>query len=170
MYYFYSLLTAPGVVLHELGHAIFCLFSGVKIHKIRLFQFGKVAGFVEHEEPHKLYQAVLVSFGPLILNSLVCLLAFSQIRLTPFDPRVLVSMKSIFLLWLGVVSGLHAIPSMGDAKTLMAITNTRLWRNPFKALGYPFILILYLLNILKRWHIHFLYTALLVWLGSVYLK
>ena len=170
MYYIYSLITAPGVVLHELGHAIFCIFSGVRIHRIKLFQFGKIAGFVEHEEPHKFYQAVLVSFGPLILNSLVTLLAFSQITLIPFNQSSFLHPKILILAWLGIVSGLHAIPSFGDAKTLLSITNTKIWRNPFKILGFPLILLLYFLNLLKRWHIHFLYTAFLIWLGSVYLK
>ena len=175
MYYLYSLFTAPGVVLHELGHAVFCVFSGIKIHKIKLFQFGKVAGFVEHEEPQKFYQAVLVSFGPLIVNSLVTLLAFSQIPIASFissrDPITnILTAKYVLLSWLGIVSGLHAIPSMGDARTLLAITNTRLWLNPFKIIGYPLILLLYFLNLLKRWHVHFLYTALLIWLGAIYLK
>lgn len=164
MYYLYALLTAPGVMIHELGHAFFCFLAGVKIHKMRLFRFGNPAGYVMHDEPNKFYQAVLVSFGPLIANSLVTLFCFARFVYPNY------SWQNILLGWLGVAVGLHAIPSTGDAKSLLATTNSRVWRNPFALVGYPFVLLIYLLNILKRLHIHFVYVAVLFWLGNMYLK
>ena len=163
LYTLYNILTAPGVMLHELGHAIFCVAAGVKIHKIKLFQFGKLAGYVVHDEPQKFFAGFLVSFGPLIVNSLAALFLFSQWG-EPYGWR-----EWLFL-WLAIVFGLHAIPSTEDAKSLFQLANRRFWKNPLVMAGYPFVLILYILNWLKYFHIDWLYTVFLFWLGAVYLK
>ena len=163
LYILYNFLTAPGVVLHELGHVLFCVTAGVKVHKIKLFQFGQTAGYVVHDEPQKFFAGFLVSFGPLIVNSLTALLLFSQWG-EPYGRR-----EWLFL-WLGVAFGLHAIPSTQDAYSLFQLANRRFWKNPLVIIGYPLILFLYILNWLKRWHIDWLYTVLLFWLGASYLK
>lgn len=163
MYYFYSLLTAPGVVIHELGHVVFCVLAGVKIHEIKLFRFGNPAGYVIHDEPRQFVRAVLVSFGPLIVNTLVSLFCFAR-----FSP--ILTLTNILYLWLGIASALHAIPSTGDAKSLLATTNSRILRNPLILIGYPFVILIYTLNLLKRIHLHVLFAALLFWLGNHFLK
>ncbi len=164
MYTFFNLFFAPGVMLHELAHALFCLLAGVKIFKIKLFQFDKVAGYVTHEEPKKFLQSLLISFGPILVNTLVSLVCFSRFY-RPYN-----RIEPWLLLWLGVASGLHAIPSDGDADTLLSTINARIWRNPLVAVGYPFVLLLYILNFLKRWRADFVLTLVLFWLGAYYLK
>lgn len=164
LYYLYSLATAPGVVVHEFGHLVFCLLAGVKVHRLKLFGFGQTAGYVIHDEPAKFHQSVAISFGPLLLNSLLTLICFSLVR-TP-----LAALRPALFLWLGAAIGLHAIPSTGDARTLLTITNGRVWKNPFILLGYPFVLFLYLLNWLRRLHLDFIYVGVLFWLGWWYLK
>lgn len=163
-YYLYSLATAPGVMVHELGHAVFCVLARVKIYKIKLFQFGSVAGYVNHDEPTKFYQSVLISFGPLMLNSLLTLICFARLT-APYT-----TWQTIVLAWLGITIGLHAIPSTGDAKTLLTVTNRRVLRNPLILIGYPFVLALYLLNFLRRLHLDVVYVGVLFWLGRFYLK
>ncbi len=163
-YHLYNLFTAPGVVLHELAHAAFCLFAGVKVHKIKLFGFGNPAGYVVHDEPRKFYQGFLISCGPLLLNSFLALILFAR-----FNWRSL-SYASAAYLWLGFALGMHAIPSAIDARALLSMANRRFWRNPFVLVGYPFIAALYILNFLKRWHIDIIFVAALFWLGNVYLK
>ncbi|KKP59249.1 MAG: hypothetical protein UR53_C0004G0002 [Candidatus Magasanikbacteria bacterium GW2011_GWC2_34_16] len=164
LYYFYELVTAPGVVVHELAHALFCLFAGVRVHKIKLFGFGQTAGYVVHDEPQKFYQGFLISIGPLLINSLLALFCFSQFVL-PYN-----RWQPFVFLWLGIAIGLHAIPSDQDAKALFNLANHRVKRNPLIILAYPLILILYLLYLLKHWHIDFLFLAGLYWLGNMYLK
>lgn len=164
MKHFFKLIEAPGVVLHEFGHLFFCFLAGVKIYKVKLFGFSNPLGFVEHAEPHGFFQSTLITFGPLTINSLVSLILFSQITPPFFDP-----LKIVFL-WLGVVGGLHAIPSNGDASTLLSITNQKIKRNPLVFLGYIFSGMIYVLNFLKRFRLHFLYVGLLFWLGNIYLK
>lgn len=163
-YHLYNLFTAPGVVLHELAHAVFCLFAGVKIHRVKLFGFGRLAGYVVHDEPRKFFQGFLISIGPLIINSAVTAFLFALVR-QPY-----LSWDNLLYGWLGFALGMHAIPSNIDASTLFHLANRRVWRNPFVLLGYPFILALYVLYFLKRWHIDIVYAALLFWLGAVYLK
>ncbi len=163
-YVFISLLTAPGVVLHEIGHLLFCLLSGVKVFHVKFFSFNKTAGFVEHAEPNGSIQSLLISFGPLTINSLVSLILFSQIT-----PPYFTWLHALEI-WVGLVSALHAIPSNGDAQTLLLISTKKIRKNPLAIAGYPFVLIIYLLNFLKRFHLQFLYAILLFWLGSIYLK
>ena len=59
-WYFYNLLTSPGVIVHELSHALFCVFARVRIHSIKLFQFRETAGYVVHDEPRKFLQGFLI--------------------------------------------------------------------------------------------------------------
>lgn len=164
LYYFYTLLTAPGVVAHELGHLIFCLTAGVKVHRVKLFGFGRTAGYVVHDEPREFFQGFLISFGPFLFNSLGALFLFSLYQPPYF------SWRSILFLWLGFCLALHAIPSTGDARALFQLANRRLFRNPLAVIGYPFVLLLVILNFLKRLRVDILYTALLYWLGNIYLK
>ncbi len=164
MYYIYELLTAPGVAMHELGHAFFCWLAGVKIYKIKLFQFGELAGYVKHDEPRYFYQHIFVSFGPLIANTIVAMVLFAGIKAPYLDYH-----NALFL-WLGIALGLHAIPSTGDAKALWEATKRRFWRNPLVLIAFPLIAGLYFLNLLKRWRIHFLYTAALIAVSVLVLK
>jgi len=164
LYYLYALLTAPGVIVHELGHAVFCMLGRVKIYRLCLFRWGNPAGFVVHDEPKYFYQSIFISYGPFIVNTLITLFCFS--RVTPPFGRA----EPWMYLWLGGAIGLHAIPSTGDAKTLLQTTNRRVWKNPLLLVGYPFILLLYILNGLKHLHIDILYVGALFWVSAVYLK
>lgn len=164
LYFFYSIITAPGVMVHELSHVLFCLLAGVKIHKINLFKFGRTAGYVVHNEPKKVYQSFLISFGPLIINTFITLICFARI-IPPY-----LNWFNLLYFWVGSALALHAIPSTGDARALFKATNRRFWKNPLAIIAYPFVLILYILNFLKKFHLDIIYLSLLLWLGNIYLK
>lgn len=72
----YVWMTCPGIVLHELGHAFFCLLFGHRIVAIALFRpYGKGAlGFVKHSYDRKnLYQTTgnfFIGTGPIWFGSL----------------------------------------------------------------------------------------------------
>jgi len=164
MYYLYNLLTAPGVIVHELAHVIFCFFAGVKVYKVKLFGFGQTAGYVIHEEASKFYQGFLISIGPLLINSFIALFLFAK-----FQPPYF-SWFNVLYIWLGFAIAMHAIPSGVDAQALFKLANRRFWHNPLVIIGYPFILLLYILYLLKRWHIDIVFVVVLFWLGNIYLK
>lgn len=164
LFYLWALFLSPGIIMHELSHAMCCVLSGTKIFRMKLFGFQNPPGFVEHAEPQKFMHSFIISFGPLIFNSLCTMLIFAKV------PRPAFTLQSLGLYWLASACGLNAVPSMGDAKTLISTANKKIRRNPFIIVAYPFIGILFLLNILKRWHVHVLYVGILWWLSTMYLK
>jgi hypothetical protein len=82
-----------GTIIHELGHAIFCLIFRHKITKMKLFdpdpETGTL-GYVQHTyEPSSLYQMAgnfFIGIGPILLGSaLIYLLLYFLLGLNPFS-------------------------------------------------------------------------------------
>jgi len=78
---FFIYFTAPGTIIHELGHAIFALIFGHEIAEIKLFspdEYGTL-GYVHHRyKSGNLYQNIgnfFIGIGPIILGSLVIFFA-----------------------------------------------------------------------------------------------
>ncbi len=161
--YFWFVLMAPGIIVHELSHAVFCLLFGVKIYKINLLSYNKVAGYVVHAEPTRFLPSFFISFGPLIINSSLAVWLFSQVTL-------IFNWQDIILIWLAIALGLQAIPSTGDAKALFKNANHNILRNPLLILFYPLVLVLYLLNFLKYLFIDFIFVAFLFYIAQVYVR
>lgn len=161
--YLHFILMAPGIIIHELSHAIFCLLFGVKIYKINLLQYKRVAGYVMHAEPTRFLPSFFISFGPLIINSVLAIWFFSQVEFFQ-------EWTTWLFLWLGIVLGLQAIPSTGDAKALFKSANHNWRRNPLVILFYPLVLVLYFLNFLKYLFIDFIFVAFLFYLAQVYVR
>jgi len=79
----YTYLTAPGVMVHELGHAFFCVIFRHRIVSMRLFgpRSDGTLGSVQHSyNPKSTYQRIgnfFIGTGPIWLGTaLVCLLAW----------------------------------------------------------------------------------------------
>jgi hypothetical protein len=79
----YIYLTAPGVIIHELGHAFFCVIFRHRIVSMHLFKPGRdgTLGSVEHAYDRKsIYQRIgnfFIGTGPIWFGTaLVCLLAW----------------------------------------------------------------------------------------------
>jgi hypothetical protein len=161
----FEILTAPGVVVHELAHAFFCVIFGVRIRKMSLFRFDRVAGYVIHDEPHGFFSNLFICFGPLIINSGLAIWLF-RLSSQNIDSNILIS---IACFWLAIALGLHAIPSTGDAKSLFQCANHNIWRNPLVILFYPLALALYILNLLKRIYLSPIFVALLFYISTKYL-
>lgn len=112
-----TVLTFPGVIVHEIAHQLFCRWLGVAVFDVCYFRFGNPAGYVVHEAPRTFFQSLLISIGPFIINSIVgVLIAFPSVMpLTQFDSGTPVD---VVLLWLGISIAMHAFPSTGDAISL----------------------------------------------------
>ena len=145
-----SLLTFPGVIIHELSHFIFCRLRKIPVFEVKYLQLDmSVMGYVIHAEPEDFKSVFLISAGPLIFNTLLCLI----ICLPASIPYIIFNDRSIatyFFLWLGVSIGMHAFPSSQDAMNLWErAKNKNNSKNPFAILSIPFVLLIRLANILS---------------------
>lgn len=137
-----AVATFPGVILHEYAHKKVCELVGLRVFEVKYFRLGNPAGYVLHEEPRTFGQALAITMAPLLINTLseIVVLLFALIL-------VQIDTLSLFLIWLAISFGMHAIPSSHDAKSLWLYSKAN-WRREKKALlGFPIAAIVYLLSL-----------------------
>ena len=158
---------APGVIVHELGHATFCHLAGVPIRRIMLFRIGSPAGFVTHALPPLLRQQVLIAFGPLLLNSAVgCLVMIAAWRVIGARVSWWWLPLAALLSWLGLSVLVESWPSSGDARALHQVTVRHLRSgNVGAVLALPVAWLLIAANWTRRVLGHWLYAAAFAWLA-----
>lgn len=153
-----SLLTFPGVIVHEIGHRFFADRAGVPVYKVCYFRFGNPAGYVIHGPVKGLGNAFLISVGPLILNTALCAL----IGLAAISPTfILYEMSTqgafLLLLWVGVSIGMHAIPSNEDLQNFVASVRAEKGSGVLTLAAHFFAGFFWLANILR-----------FVWFDAIY--
>jgi hypothetical protein len=134
-------ITFPGVMVHELAHQLFCIWTKTRVIKVCYFRFGNPAGYVIHEVPNSTWHHILIGIGPLFVNTLLGftlgILIASHHWARDDEPIRLAC------LWLAVSIAMHSFPSTGDAKSIWRA----LWKrkSPFlaKLLGTPLVIIIY---------------------------
>lgn len=170
-YYALRIGLLPGIVLHELAHYYFCRLVGAEIHEVCFFSFGDPAGYVVHTAPKRFRAHCAIALGPLFINSAVSILLFCAAiatwrelaRLDPLDwaPG---AVRLAAAGWLGLVVGLQALPSSGDAVSLWQVAKWHLRRGNFvAAVAYPIALTLQLTNWLRIVWVDWLYAGGLLW-------
>jgi hypothetical protein len=143
-----TLVTFPGVIVHEAAHLFFCKLRHVAVFDVCYFRLqGNPAGYVLHERSDNFTSSFLIAVGPFIINSLLCILfcfpAFIPVRV--FDQK---DPASYFLIWLGISIGMHAFPSTQDAKVLWQEARTAARRlNLLALLSFPLVLVIYVANL-----------------------
>ena len=152
-----ALVTFPGVIVHEAAHLFFCKVRRVAVFDVCYFRLGNPSGYVIHEIPDSFLSSFLISVGPFIINSILCVLfcfpAFVPVRVfNQKDPIC------YFLIWLGVSIGMHAFPSTQDAKVLwqQAKKAASLF-NPLAILSFPLVGLIYVANFLRIFWLDYLY-------------
>lgn len=112
-----SIITFPGVIVHEAAHQLFCRLTRVAVLDVCYFRFGNPAGYVVHESPKKAYQHILIGIGPFFLNTIVgAIIALpAAIPVLKFESG---NLFEYFLIWLGISIAMHSFPSTGDAKSI----------------------------------------------------
>ena len=152
-----ALATFPGVIIHEVAHMWFCKLRSVAVLDVCFFRFGNPAGYVAHEEIENFNTAFLVSVGPFIVNSLLCMV----ICFPAFIPMYIFKVPSpisYFLLWLGISIGMHAFPSIGDGNALYQhAKKAASTGNLLAILSFPLIGLIYLANIGRVFWLDYLY-------------
>lgn len=114
-----SLITFPGIVVHEIAHRLFAELLGVPVYSIKYFQINdKASGYVEHGEIKSTWQAFWICVGPFIINSALCIVltlpfAYYFILLDGKESNLIVYVLG----WLGLSIGMHAFPSNPDMKS-----------------------------------------------------
>jgi hypothetical protein len=141
-----SWFTFPGVIVHELGHAIFCRLFGLKIYEVCYFRFatamGQPSGYVVHERSKSPWQDMVVAVGPFIVNTIVgaVLAAPAAIPLFRFGSG---DFLDYLMAWIGLSVAMHAFPSTGDAQSVwhsVVKGNTAL---PLKIIAVPLVGLVY---------------------------
>lgn len=152
-----SLATFPGVIVHEVAHMWFCKLRGVAVLDVCFFRFGNPAGYVAHEQIKDFNTAFLVSVGPFIVNSLLCMFICFPAFLPMYTFGV-ASLPSYFLLWLGISIGMHAFPSFGDGRTLYQHARKAASSGNILAIvSIPLVALIYLANIGNVFWLDYLY-------------
>jgi len=115
-----SLVTFPGVVLHEYAHAWACRRLGIRVLKVCYLRLGNPLGYVLHEQPEYAVQHIMVAVAPFFVSTATALtvsLLVSLLAASPMDAefRDLVTLVGA---WLSFSMALHAFPSSGDGDAL----------------------------------------------------
>jgi hypothetical protein len=144
-----SLLTFPGVIVHEFAHMLFCKLRKVAVFDAVYFQWGDPAGYVIHENTNNFTTTFLISMGPFFVNTILCLL----ICLPAYMPIEVYNLEhpfSYFLVWLGVSIGMHAIPSDQDANNVYEQAKVSIKKGNVLALvSFPIVGLIYVFNLLR---------------------
>jgi Putative zincin peptidase len=144
-----SILTFPGIIVHEFAHMLFCRIRKVAVFDACYFRIGNPAGFVVHENTSNFTSTFLISMGPFFVNTLLCLLiclpAYMPIKFFNIEHPL-----SYFLIWLGVSIGMHAIPSNQDAKNVFNQAKEKIKdKNILAIVSFPIVGLIYVFNILR---------------------
>jgi hypothetical protein len=138
-----SLITFPGIIVHELAHQLFCRWFKVPVFEVVYFQMKKPMGYVLHERTESHLQAVMISIGPFFVNTILgALIALpAAMPVFTFDNA---GPLDYFLIYLGVSIAMHAFPSTGDAANVWDIARSRetpLW---LRIIGWPIVVLIYI--------------------------
>lgn len=114
-----SVVTFPGVIIHELAHQIFCRLMRVPVYEVKYFQVSNPCGYVLHETTQDPFKTFLISTGPFLINTLIGMIILSPaaIDLVVFEHYS--NPLNLLLGWIGFSTLMHAFPSTGDAKVLV---------------------------------------------------
>jgi hypothetical protein len=169
-------LALPGVVVHELGHYLFCRVCGAPVREVVFFDPGDASGFVVHAVPRRLSQHAVIVAGPLFLNSalgfLLFRVVFAEASWGIYSADWLLSWRAAQTALAGLLGAsiaLQAIPSHADAASLWRVSLDRLGAGHLLAvLALPIAGSLVLVNYLRRFWFDWLYAAALaalaIWL------
>lgn len=139
-----SIITFPGVIVHEFAHYLFCKIYRVAVFEVCFIRAGNPAGYVIHEPPRFAWQQVMIGIGPFFVNTILGALigfpaAFAVYEFGSTNPM------HYLMLYLGITIAMHAFPSTGDASTIW----NALWGEksiasvPLKILATPLVGLIY---------------------------
>lgn len=137
-----TVLTFPGVIVHELAHQLFCRWFNVPVFKVVYFQVANPSGYVLHEKVQNKWQGMAISVGPFFVNTILGALIALPAAL-PFFKFDNPAPVDYVLAYLGVSIAMHAFPSVGDARSIW--NNLKESHTPIgvKLVAYPVLGLIY---------------------------
>jgi len=160
-----SILTFPGVIIHEIAHRFFCDLAGVKVLKVCYFRVGNPAGYVLHETTTNLHAAFLITVGPLLVNTVLCsVLTFTPVIAFSLKPESLHPVYFV-LAWVGISIGMHAFPSNQDAANFHSVLQSTGRRGVLYYISQGFRGLIFVANLLRVVWFDAIYAIAVAWLG-----
>ncbi|WP_137289400.1 metalloprotease family protein [Natronorubrum halophilum] len=161
-----QLASIPGIVVHEFAHKKACDLVGVPVLEVVYFRFGTPSGYVRHTQPDRYRESFVISVAPFLVNTVVSMAAFlglaalvTAVGTEGAPPGELLAAiwtasretlaLAVVLCWLGLSVGMQAFPSTGDANTLWTRSRSEWRRSPVVLLAVPFVLVIYVANLLS---------------------
>lgn len=139
-----SLLTFPGIIIHEIAHRFFCDLAKVPVYEICYIRFEDPMGYVVHGPIEDIRHAFLISVGPMIINTVLCSLLTFPVVFPMLSLGAFPSASDMLLLWLGISMGMHAFPSETDMYALdeqcIQQKQASIWLFLSKIFGFVFAL------------------------------
>lgn len=161
-------LTFPGVIIHEMSHEFFCRRSGLAVRRVRYFRIGNPAGYVVTDAPKKYEQALSITVGPFLINTIFSIAIFFFAFLVIIPVGSFLGLWPIIFLWLAFSIGIHSFPSPEDADVLWNFSK-RSWKTAlWIPLAFPIVVLIKTANILRYIGFDFIYAILLA-LASYFL-
>jgi len=152
-----TFLTFPGVVLHEMGHYIACIISGVRVLKVKYIN-REGNGYVKHDSPESFFKSLFICTAPFLFSSLVSVALVMDFKT---ENR---GLWSFIMLWTAFSAGAHCFPSTQDGKNLWENTKKSLKGLNILALaGLPVVLLIYAADRLRSFGFDFIYSAALMY-------
>jgi hypothetical protein len=152
-----SLVTFPGVIVHEAAHMLFCRWFKLAIFDVCFFQLKNPSGYVLHEPTQRFAATFFVSMGPFLLNTLLCVLFCSAAFLPVWELGVRDPLPYFFM-WLGLSIGMHAFPSNQDLQHVFRQGMQEIrGGNVLALVAVPLVAPIWLLNFLRFFWVDLLY-------------
>ena len=120
-----SLLTFPGVIVHELAHQICCRLCRIPVYEVKYFRLKNPCGYVIHESTDNPWKNLMTGMGPFFINTILGMIISCPGYFYLWGAGEYMhnsgGLKGMYLLlyWLGLSILMHAFPSTGDAKSMM---------------------------------------------------
>jgi hypothetical protein len=139
-----TILTFPGVIVHELAHMAACFATGTRVLKARLFRLGNPAGYVIHERPSHAWKTILIGTGPFLVNTMAGFLIALSASLVRDGVTATAAAVKVVLIWLAISVAMHSFPSVGDAKGIWGTVRDRTCPILVKMVAVPIAGFIYL--------------------------
>lgn len=137
-----SVITFPGVIVHEIAHQLSCRWLKVPVFDVCYFRLENPAGYVIHEKPKQPWKTLLIGVGPFFINTIVggLIAAIGAIPVIKFHTGNVIDYLCI---WLGVSIAMHAFPSIGDAQSIWETLKEKDTGLGLKIIGFPIVALIY---------------------------